>query len=299
MSSTATGNVLQRISASAGDENAATIVAEDIGVEFPVASARARSIKNVALAKVHRIGGHVVDRGARVRIVRALDGISFTLARGDRLGLVGPNGAGKTTLIRVLAGAYTPTSGRLRITGTPVPLTDIGTGADDESTGYENIRLRGLLLGLSSREIERKTGEIAAFSELGEYLHLPVRTYSAGMTLRLMFAIATSIEGNIVLMDEWLAVGDSSFRRKANERLKAIAARAGILVIASHDEAYTSRHLHPRHAPGSGQGEAIRPDRRSPGRTEIGGRRQASAYSPSASRSPGAIRAGRARPRPP
>jgi len=236
MANTATGNVLQRISASAGDENAATILAQDIGVEFPVASARARSIKNVALAKMYRIGGHVVDRGARVRIVRALDGISFTLSRGDRLGLVGPNGAGKTTLIRVLAGAYTPTSGRLHIKGRPVPLTDIGTGADDESTGYENIRLRGLLLGLSSREIERKIGEIAAFSELGEYLHLPVRTYSTGMTLRLMFAIATSIEGNIVLMDKWIAVGDSSFRRKANERLKAIAARAGILVIASHDE---------------------------------------------------------------
>ena len=124
-------------------------VAEGIGVEFPVASARAQSIKNVAMAQMHRIGGHVFDRGARVRIVRALDGISFTLAQGDRLGLVGPNGAGKTTLIRVLAGAYTPTAGRLHVKGTPVPLTDIGTGADDESTGYENIRLRGLLLGLS------------------------------------------------------------------------------------------------------------------------------------------------------
>jgi ABC-2 type transport system ATP-binding protein len=237
MVNTATRNVMLRhISAAAESENAAAIRAEGVGVDFPVATARAQSIKNVAMAQMHRIGGRVFDRGARVRIVRALDGISFSLAQGDRLGLVGPNGAGKTTLIRVLAGAYTPTAGRLHIKGTPVPLTDIGTGADDESTGYENIRLRGLLLGLSNREIEKKTNEIAAFSELGEYLHLPVRTYSSGMTLRLMFAIATSIEGNIVLMDEWIAVGDISFRRKANERLKAIAARAGILVIASHDE---------------------------------------------------------------
>lgn len=215
---------------------AAKLVAEDIGVEYPVPSARALSIKNAALAQMHRVGGRVVDRGAHVRVVRALEGISFTLSQGDRLGLVGSNGSGKTTLIRVLAGIYTPTTGHLHIQGTRVPLTDIGTGSDDESTGYENIYLRGLLLGLSNRKIEKKTGEIAAFSELGQYLHLPIRTYSTGMVLRLMFAIATSIDGNIVLMDEWISVGDSSFKRKANERLKAIAARAGILVIASHDD---------------------------------------------------------------
>lgn len=237
MVNAAAGNFAQgRVSGKSAGESAARIAADGIGVDFPVASTRALSIKNVALAQMHRVGGRVVDRGTRVRVVRALDGVSFTLSQGDRLGVVGPNGAGKTTLIRVLAGAYTPTDGRLHVEGTRVPLTDIGTGCDEESTGYENIHLRGLLLGLSRREIENRVAEIAAFSELGDYLHLPVRTYSAGMTLRLMFAIATSIEGNIVLMDEWIAVGDSSFRRKAHERLRAIAARAGILVIASHDD---------------------------------------------------------------
>jgi len=127
-------------------------------------------------------------------------------------------------------------SGWLRVAGGPIIALLLPDHRWVLARSHHRHRGLGLLLGLSSREIERKTGEIAAFSELGEYLHLPVRTYSAGMTLRLMFAIATSIEGNVVLMDEWLAVGDSSFRRKANERLKAIAARAGILVIASHDE---------------------------------------------------------------
>lgn len=236
MVSTTLGNAASRRPSAKPEDGAARIVADGIGVEFPVASTRALSIKNVALAHMHRVGGRVIDRGVHVRVVRTLEEVSFTLAQGDRLGLIGPNGSGKTTLIRVLAGIYMPTAGRLHIEGTTVPLTDIGAGADDESTGYENIRLRSLLLGLSAREIEEKTSEIAAFSELGEYLHLPVRTYSAGMLLRLMFAIATSIEGNIVLMDEWIAVGDSSFRRKANDRLRAIAGRAGILVIASHDE---------------------------------------------------------------
>jgi ABC-2 type transport system ATP-binding protein len=214
---------------------AARIVAENIGVEFPVPSTRAFSLRNAALDQMQRIGGRVIDRGSHVRTVRALDSVSFTLTHGDRLGIVGANGSGKTTLIRVLAGIYAPTTGRLHIKGKRVPLADISTGADDESTGYENIRLRGLLLGLSREEIDRKATEIAAFSELGDYLHLPVRTYSSGMVLRLMFAIATSIDGNIVLMDEWIAVGDEAFRRKANDRLRSIAARAGILVIASHD----------------------------------------------------------------
>lgn len=214
---------------------AARIVADEIGVDFPVPSMRALSLRNAALDQMQRIGGRVTDRGSHIRLVRALDGVSFTLSHGDRLGIVGANGSGKTTLIRVLAGIYVPTGGRLFVEGTRVPLADISTGADDESTGYENIRLRGLLMGLSLDEIESKTAEIAAFSELGDYLHLPVRTYSSGMVLRLMFAIATSVEGNIVLMDEWIAVGDQDFRRKANERLRSIAAQAGILVIASHE----------------------------------------------------------------
>lgn len=209
------------------------IIAENISVEFPIASNRARSIKNAALAKASRIGGKLLDR--EITAVRALEGVNFHLKEGDRLGLYGPNGAGKTTLLRALAGAYTPTNGRLQIVGRLLSLLDISVGLDAESTGYENIYLRGLVMGMSEEEITSKTAEIAEFSELGAYLDLPMRTYSSGMLLRLAFSIATSIEGDIILMDEWLSVGDQEFRFKAQERLLAMTERIGILVLASHE----------------------------------------------------------------
>lgn len=173
--------------------------------------------------------------GANVPCIRALDEVSFELKEGDRLGLIGPNGAGKSTLLRVLAGIYTPTSGVLTRRGKVLQLFDIGLGFDDEASGIENITLRGLMMGLSRREVECHLDDIAAFSELGDYLQLPVRTYSAGMLLRLMFSIATCIPGDIMLMDEWMAVGDVTFQDKAQRRLNEMIGSAGILVIASHD----------------------------------------------------------------
>src|SRR5262245_41710040 len=179
-----------------------SIVADNVTVDIPIKSMRARSLRTLAVASAKRIGGRIVDHGTSIPIVRALDGVSFSLKEGDRLGLVGHNGAGKTTLIRVLADVYTPTSGRVARTGRLVPMFDIGLGFDHEATGYENIQARGMMLGLSRKQIKERIEEIAAFSELGEYLAMPLRTYSAGMTLRLMFSIATSIEGDIILMDE-------------------------------------------------------------------------------------------------
>ena len=167
--------------------------------------------------------------------MQALDDISFTLKQGDRLGLVGHNGAGKTTLIRVLAGIYEPTAGSLRMVGRNVPMFDIGLGMDEEASGYENIRIRGLILGLTPEEIDARVPEIAEFAELGDYLELPIRTYSSGMLLRLVFSIAASIHGDIILMDEWIAVGDAQFRKKTHDRLQEITARSGIVVLASHD----------------------------------------------------------------
>ena len=167
--------------------------------------------------------------------MQALDEISFSLKQGDRLGLVGHNGAGKTTLIRVLAGIYEPTRGSLRVVGRNVPMFDIGLGMDEEASGYENIRTRGLILGLSPEEIEERVPEIAEFAELGDYLELPIRTYSSGMLLRLVFSIAASIHGDIILMDEWIAVGDAQFRKKTHDRLQQITQRSGIVVLASHD----------------------------------------------------------------
>ncbi|NPU12417.1 MULTISPECIES: ABC transporter ATP-binding protein [Bradyrhizobium] len=211
------------------------IEAKQIGIEFPVAPPNARSFRHLAIKAASRVGGRVSKNEGSFQFVQALDDISFTLKHGDRLGLVGHNGAGKTTLIRVLAGIYEPTRGSLRVVGRNVPMFDIGLGMDEEASGYENIRTRGLILGLSPEEIEQRVPEIAEFAELGDYLELPIRTYSSGMLLRLVFSIAASIHGDIILMDEWIAVGDAQFRKKTHGRLQEITNRSGIVVLASHD----------------------------------------------------------------
>jgi ABC-2 type transport system ATP-binding protein len=212
-----------------------TIDFKNVCVDFPVTSMRGASIRNVVLNKARQIGGHMVDTTARTTVVRALENVSFKLGEGDRLGLVGHNGSGKTTLLRVIAGALAPSVGQMDVNGKCMSMFDIGIGIDAEATGYENIYLRSLIMGLTPAEIEQKTAEIAEFSELGGYLDLPVRTYSSGMAMRLMFAIATSIDGQIVLMDEWISVGDQNFKEKANTRLRHLTEKAGILVIASHE----------------------------------------------------------------
>ncbi|HLZ03196.1 MAG TPA: ABC transporter ATP-binding protein [Bradyrhizobium sp.] len=211
------------------------IEARNIGIEFPVAPPNAQSFRHLALRTASRVGGKVLKNEGSFRFVQALDDISFTLRRGDRLGLIGHNGAGKTTLIRVLAGIYEPTRGSLRTVGRNVPMFDIGLGMDEEASGYENIRIRGLILGLTPEEIEARVPEIAEFAELGDYLELPIRTYSSGMLLRLVFSIAASIHGDIILMDEWIAVGDAQFRKKTHDRLLDITNQSGIVVLASHD----------------------------------------------------------------
>jgi ABC-2 type transport system ATP-binding protein/lipopolysaccharide transport system ATP-binding protein len=211
------------------------IEATNVGIEFPVAPPNARSFRHLAIKTASRVGGKVSKNEGTFRFVQALEGVSFTLKQGDRLALVGHNGAGKTTLIRVLAGIYEPTTGSLRTVGRNVPMFDIGLGMDEEASGYENIRTRGLILGLSPEEVEERVPEIVDFAELGEYLELPIRTYSSGMLLRLVFSIATSLHGDIILMDEWIAVGDTHFRKKTHDRLQEITGASGIVVLASHD----------------------------------------------------------------
>ena len=214
-----------------------SIVLENVCIDFPIGSHRGSSIKNAVLYKARSIGGRLIDTSLSTRVVRAVENVSFELKEGDRLGLFGHNGSGKSTLLRALSGVLAPSSGRIDVVGKCMSMLDIAIGIDAEASGYENIYLRGLILGLTERQIAQKTPEIAEFSELGPYLDLPLRTYSAGMAMRLMFAIATAVEGNIVLMDEWISVGDANFRRKANDRLRKITDQAGILVIASHEPA--------------------------------------------------------------
>lgn len=215
------------------------IKAKNLVVEFPLFNNTHRSIKNAVLHAT--TGGRLAQHAGKTVGVRALDNINFEIKNGERVGLIGHNGSGKTTLLRVLAGAYEPTFGALHLKGRVASLLDISLGMDPDATGHENILLRGIMMGLSLTEIRKKTGEIAAFTELDGYLDMPVRTYSSGMQLRLAFAVSTSIEADIIVMDEWLSVGDASFRAKAFDRLQQMVNQASILIIASHDPALINK----------------------------------------------------------
>lgn len=176
----------------------------------------------------------ICDPHGRMLGVRALQNVSFAARRGDRLALIGRNGSGKTTLLQVLAGILTPDSGQVSVWGPSTNLININLGMRPDATGHRNITLRGLAAGRSRREIEAKRAEIAAFSELGHFLNLPVSTYSAGMRMRLNFAIATAFEPEILILDEWISAGDAAFRKKATERMHDFVGQAGLLILASH-----------------------------------------------------------------
>ncbi len=210
----------------------ASINVQNLSVRFPVYGVEFRSLKKEF---VRTVGGHMGRGSAGQTIIQALEEVNFQLEAGDRLGLVGGNGSGKTTLLRVLAGAYVPDRGRVEIRGKVSALLDVGMGLDPSATGYDNIYMRGLLNGLTRQQIDSRVDEIAAFSGLGDFLKMPLKVYSAGMQARLAFAAATAIEADILLMDEWIAVGDADFREAAHQRLVSLVDRASILVIASHD----------------------------------------------------------------
>ena len=180
-------------------------------------------------------GGALAKDASNRVIVRALDDLSFEFHEGDRVGLVGHNGSGKSTLLQVLAGIYEPTSGQLTVQGRVTSMLAITLGMDAEATGLDNIYLRGRLMGFKRSVIEALVEDIADFAGIGEFLHFPMRTYSSGMSMRLAFAVATSVEAEIILMDEWLSVGDTEFVSKAKERLTALVRKARLVVIASHD----------------------------------------------------------------
>jgi ABC-type polysaccharide/polyol phosphate transport system ATPase subunit len=174
------------------------------------------------------------SRGAAIE-VRALEHIDLCVGEGDRIGILGPNGAGKSSLLKLIAGIYIPTSGRRVVTGQISSLFDISVGFDMEATGWENIRYRGYLQGETPRSIRAKMEPIAEFSELGDFLNMPVRYYSAGMMVRLAFSIATAIEPEILLVDEALAAGDLAFQTKARQRIRSLISSARSVLVVSHD----------------------------------------------------------------
>ena len=204
----------------------------DVSVEFPIYSAGSRSLKKVLLNTTTQ--GNIA-RDARDRVtVKALTGISLDIAHGDRLAVIGANGAGKSTLLKVLAGIYDPTHGELHANGRVSALLTASVGLNPDATGRENILIRGMYMDVHPRDMRGHVDEIADFTELGYYIDMPVRTYSAGMMVRLCFAVATSLRPEILLMDEWLAAGDAGFLSKARRRMEEFLSGTSILVLASH-----------------------------------------------------------------
>ena len=208
------------------------LVLDHVSVAFPIYHGGSRSLKKSLMFRSS--GGQLASDANHRIVVEALRDVSLSFKTGDRVALIGNNGAGKTTLLRAMAGIYEPVSGEVRSRGRISPMFDISLGIDGEISGYDNIRLRGLILGLSAKEVEDKLPDIVEFTELGDYLSIPVRTYSSGMMTRLTFAVATCFSPEILLMDEWIVTGDANFLLKAHHRIEAFVARAGILVLASH-----------------------------------------------------------------
>lgn len=208
------------------------IILDDVTVRYSIFDASSRSLKRSLVAGA--VGGNLSKTSSRATQVTALSGITLALKKGDRLGVYGHNGSGKTTLLKVLAGIYPPSEGRITIEGTIGSFIDIAAGVDNDLNGYDIITLRGLVMGRSYTEIEAQRAEIIAFSGLGDFIAMPIRTYSSGMWARLAFAIATAFHSDIILLDEWLSVGDGEFAKKAELRLQSVIAEAAILVVASH-----------------------------------------------------------------
>ena len=210
----------------------AGIEAAGLAIEFPLYHHNARSLKQRILAS----SGLRLKKDEDNRIVvAALRDLTFSIGKGERVALVGPNGAGKTTLLRTIAGVYEPVAGRLRVEGAIGSLIDPAAGMDTLLTGRENVVLRALFRGMTEAQGRALAEEVAGFAGLGDFLDVPIRGYSAGMNVRLAFAMATAMTPDILLMDEWFLAGDADFMKKAEERLTRLVTGAEILMIATHD----------------------------------------------------------------
>ncbi len=207
-----------------------SLVLENVGVTYPLFELRNVSLKG-SIAKA--VGG-ALSSSSKSTNVQSLSDISVELKEGDRIGILGHNGAGKTTFLKVCAGILEPTSGYISVEGSTASLTDITMGMDPEVSGYENIIRRGVFMGLNRKEARDLIPPVREFSELGDYLELPMRTYSTGMYLRLAFAVSTTIVPDILIMDELIGAGDASFIEKAQQRMNSLLEDANIIILASH-----------------------------------------------------------------
>jgi len=214
-----------------------SIEVENLQLTYPLRNRPSLALRD---RRIPEMTGRLRGQG-RHRYVIALDGITFSLNAGDRLGLVGSNGSGKTTLLKVLYGIYPPTSGTVKVSGRVDALFNINLGFRREATGRRNIELRGLINGWTPKQISERMDEIVEFSELGEFIDLPFKSYSQGMAARLAFSVATALDPEILLMDEWIGAGDRKFQEKARARMTELAAKAGIIVLASHNHGLIKR----------------------------------------------------------
>ena len=205
-----------------------------VSLDYPIYDSESRSLRR-SVTKVVPVGGKINKKESGRRSILALDNISFTLEEGDRVALLGHNGAGKTTLLKLLAGFYEPSKGVVSTEGRVSALLSLMSGMDSDLNGYENILLCSMLYGLTKKQALQRMDDIAAFSELGPYLEMPVRLLSSGMILRLAFSICTSIDCEILLLDEWVGAGDQSFIKKTKQRLSEMVFRSAIMVFATHN----------------------------------------------------------------
>lgn len=212
----------------------AQITFKDMALDFPVyGTTYGRSLKKELIRVA--TGGIIKRNPKDMCEIRALDGLNLTIEDGTKLGLIGHNGAGKSTLLRLIAGIYTPTNGAVDVKGLVTPLLDAMFALYEDLTGYENILLRGVLLNLDPKKIKEKEERIIKVSGLGDYIHMPMRTYSTGMKVRLAFSINTCIDPQILIMDELVGAGDESFQKEAKTRLNSMISSAEIFIIASHN----------------------------------------------------------------
>ncbi|OMQ14236.1 ABC transporter ATP-binding protein [Modestobacter sp. VKM Ac-2676] len=210
------------------------ITTKDACVDFPIFDAKSRSLKKTVMGVV---GGNITS-DSKVPVIEALRDVTLNLEHGARVGLVGHNGAGKSTLLRLLSGIYEPTRGHAEVRGRVAPVFDLGVGMDPEISGLDNIMIRGLFLGMTRREMEKRVDDIADFTELGDFLRMPLRTYSTGMRVRLALGVVTSIDPEILLLDEGIGAVDASFLEKSKKRLAELVERSGLLVFASHSDEF-------------------------------------------------------------
>ncbi len=205
----------------------------NVSLSYPIYSVQAQSLRNT-IANL-AIGGRLLKDDKHIVHVKALDNVNFALSEGDRLGIIGHNGAGKTTMLKVLAGVYEPDFGEVTVKGKISSMIDIGLGLDANLTGRENIINMGRLRGFTTKDTINKIPEILEFSELGQFIDLPIKTYSAGMQARLVFAVSTSFEPDVLLLDEWLGAGDAGFFQKATDRMNDLLNNSRVMVLATHN----------------------------------------------------------------